>query len=70
MKNDSVRPCLIELKSFLLSKFYVDPIHRVLFLPLFLLVPSKTRCFQVKFVRISVLFVHRIHTDVKNTVCL
>ena len=38
----------MELKSFLLSKFGVDPIHRVLmFLPRFLLVPSKTRCIQV-----------------------
>ena len=47
VKNGSVRSCLMELKSFLLSKFYVDPIHRVLmFLPLFLLVPSKTRCSQ------------------------
>ena len=62
VKDDFVRPCLIELKSFLLSKFYVDPIHRVfMFLPLFLLVPCKTRCFQVNFVRISVFFVHRIH---------
>ena len=47
---------------FLLSKFDVDPIHRVLmFLPLFLLVPCKTRRFQVNFIRISVFFVHRIH---------
>ena len=62
VKDDCVRSGLIELKSFLLSKFYVDPIHRVLMsLPLFLLVPCKTRCFQVNFVRISVFFVHRIH---------
>ena len=34
VKDDSVRSCLIELKSFLLSKLYVDPIHRILmFLP-------------------------------------
>ena len=40
-KDECVRSCLIELKSFLLSKFDVDPIHRVLmFLPYFLLVPS------------------------------
>ena len=30
MKNDGVRSCLIELQSFLLRKFDVDPIHRVL----------------------------------------
>ena len=62
VKDDGVRSCLIELKSFPLSKFYVDPIHRVLmFLPRFLLVPCKTRCFQVNFFRIFVFFVHRIH---------
>ena len=34
VKNDLVRSCLIELQSFPLSKFDVDPIHRVLmFLP-------------------------------------
>ena len=34
VKDDCVRSCLIELKSFPLSKFYVGPIHRVLmFLP-------------------------------------
>ena len=58
----SFRSCLIELKSFFLSKFGVDPMHRVLmFLPLLLMVPCKTRCFQVKFVRISVFFVHGTH---------
>ena len=62
VKVDCVRSCLIELKSFLLSKLYVDPIHSVLmFLPLFLMVPCKTRCFQVNVMRISVFFVHRIH---------
>ena len=62
VKDDCVRSCLIELKSFLLSKFSVDPIHRVLLsVPLFVMVPCKTRCFQVNFVRISVFFVHRIH---------
>ena len=61
-KDDCVRSCLIELKSFLLSKFDVDPINRVLmYFPLFLLVPCKTWCFQVNVVRISVFFVHRIH---------
>ena len=39
VKDDFVRSCLKELKSFLLSKFHVDPIHRVLMFPLFLLVP-------------------------------
>ena len=29
VKDDLVRSCLIEIKSFLLSRFYVDPIHRV-----------------------------------------
>ena len=61
VKDDCVRSCLIELESFLLSKFYVDPIHRVfIVLPLFLLVPCKTQCFQVNVIRISVFFVHRI----------
>ena len=33
----------MELKSFLLSKFYIDPVHCVLMSsPLFLLVPCKT----------------------------
>ena len=62
VEDDCVRSCLIELKSFLLSKFHVDPIHCVLmFHPRFLLVPCKTRCFQVNYIRISVFFVHRIH---------
>ena len=30
IKDDCVRSCLIEFQSFPLSKFYVDPIHRVL----------------------------------------
>ena len=30
VKNDSVRPCLTELQSFLQSKVDVDPIHRIL----------------------------------------
>ena len=62
MKNDGVRSCLIELQSFLLSKFDVDPIHRVLmFLPCFMHVLCKTRCSQVDRVRILVFFVQRIH---------
>ena len=41
MKDDCVRSCLIELKSFLLSKLNIDPIHRVLmFLPLFAGLPA------------------------------
>ena len=60
VKDDCVRSCLIELQSFLLSKFYVDTIHSVLmFLPLFLIVPSKTWCFQVNVIRTFVFFVHR-----------
>ena len=58
VKNDSVRSRLIELQSFLLSKFDIDPIHR----PCFMHVPCKTRCFQVDFFRILVFFVHGIHS--------
>ena len=62
VKDDGVRSRLIELKTFLLSKFDVDPIHRVLmFLPCFVHVLCKTRCFQVDCQRIFVFFVHRIH---------
>ena len=62
VKDDCVRSFLIELKSFLLSKFDVNPIHRVLmFLPYFLLVPSKTRCIHVNFIWISMFLVHWIH---------
>ena len=61
MKNDSVRSCLIELQSFLQSKVDVDPIHRVLmFLPCFMHVLCKTRCFKVNRVRILMVFVHGI----------
>ena len=43
VKDDCVRSCLMELKSFLFSKLYIDPIHRVLMSsPLFLFVPCKT----------------------------
>ena len=62
VKDDCVRSCLIELKAFLLSKFDVKPIHRVLmFLPYFLLVPSKTRSIQVNFIWILMFLVHWIH---------
>ena len=62
VKNDSVRSRLIELQSFLLSKFDTDPIHRVLmFLPCCMHVPCKTRCFQVDLFRILMVFVHGIH---------
>ena len=62
VEDDCVRSCLIELQSFSLSKFYVDPIHRVLmFLPIFLMVSCKTRCIQVNYIRIFVFLVHRIH---------
>ena len=62
MKNDGVRSCLIELQSFLQSKVDVDPIHRILmFLPCFVHVLCKTRCFQVDRVRILMVFVHGIH---------
>ena len=54
-KDDCVRSSFIELKPFHLSKFSVDPIHSaMMFLPHFLLVPSKTRCIQVNF-----FFTHR-----------
>ena len=62
VKDDSVRSCLLELRSFLLSKPDVNPIHRVLmFLPYFLLVPSKTRCIQDNYIWIFVILIHRIH---------
>ena len=62
VKNGCVRSCLIELQSFPQSKIDVDPIHRILmFLPCFVPVLCRTRCFQVDRVRILVFFVHRIH---------
>ena len=62
VKDDCVRSCLIELKSFLLRKFDVDPTHRVLMsFPLFLIVPCKTWCVQVNLIRIFVFLVHWIH---------
>ena len=65
VKNDSVRSNLIELQSFLLSKFEIDPIHR----PCFMHVPCKTRCFQVDFSG-SLCSLSMGSTAVKNTVCL
>ena len=62
LKDACIRPNLMEFQSFLLSKFDVDPIHRVLMLPpCCMYVPCKTRCFQVDRLRILVIFVHRIH---------
>ena len=58
-KDNSVRSCLIELKSFPWSKFDVNPIHRILvFFPLLLLVRCKTWLGQVKLRRIFVILVH------------
>ena len=67
VKDDCVRSCLVELKSFLLSKFEIDPVHRVLMSsPLFLLVPCKKWCFQANVMRIFVFFVHKIHRRYEN----
>ena len=63
VKNDCVRSCLVELESSPLSKPDINPIHCVLmFLPYFLLVPSKTRCIQVNFLWIFMFLVHWIHS--------
>ena len=52
----------IEFQPFLQSKVDVDPIHSILmFLPCFMHVLCKTRCFQVDCLRIFVFFIHRIH---------
>ena len=62
VKDDCIRSCLIELQSFLQSKVDVDPIHSILmFLPCFMHVLCKTRCFQVDRVRILMVFIHGIH---------
>ena len=62
VKNDGVRSRLIELQSFLLSKFDIDPKQSVLtFLACFMHVPYKTRCSQVDRLRILVFLIHRIH---------
>ena len=69
VKNDSVRSCLKEQQSFLLSKFDVDPIHSVLmFLPCFMHELCKTRCSQVDCLRILVFLIHRTHR--KKEYCL
>ena len=69
VKDDSVRSCLIKLKSCVLSKIDVNPTHLVLmFLPHFLLVPSKTRCIQVNFIWIFMFLIHWIHR--REAVCL
>ena len=62
VKNDCVRSRLIELQSILLSQFDIDPTHSVLmFLPCFMHVLCKTRCFQVDRLKIIVFLFHRIH---------
>ena len=63
VKDDCFRSCLIELQSFPLSKFHIDPIHHVLVsFPRFLFVPCKTWCCQIKLVRIFVFLVRGIHS--------
>ena len=66
-----VRSRLMELKYYPLSKFYIDPVNRVLMSSqLFLLVPCKTRCFQVDLLRIFVFLIHRIHRQkILSVVC-
>ena len=67
VKDDGVRSRLIELQSFLLNKFDVDPIdHVLMFLPRCLHVRCKTRCFQVDCLKIFVFFIHRIHRQKEN----
>ena len=62
VKNGGVRSRLIELQSFLVNKFAVDPIHRVLmFLSCFTHLLCKTRCSQVDRIRILVFFILGIH---------
>ena len=70
VKDDCVRSCLIELKSFLLSKFYVDPLHCVLmYFQLFCLYHARRRASRsMLFGSLCSLFIGS--TDVKNTVCL
>ena len=68
VKDDCVRSSLIEFQSFLVSKFDVDPIHRVLmFLPYFLLVP-KVHSTLITSGSWCSFFIGS--TIVKNTVCL
>ena len=69
VKNDSVRSCLIEPQSFVLSKLHVDPNALCLgVFPRFLIVPCKTWCVKVNLVRIFVFLIHRIHY--KKEYCL
>ena len=69
VKNDSVRSCLIELQSVLQSKVDVDPIYRVLmFLPCFVHVLCKTRCFPKSIVSGSLCSLSIGSTGSKNTV--
>ena len=67
VKDDCVRLRLIELQSFLLSQFDVNPIHRVLmFLPYFLLVPRRGTSRWITSGSLCSLFIGS--TGVKNTV--
>ena len=70
VKDDCVRSCLKELKSFLLCVFDVDPRHRVLtFLPFFCLYQARRGASKSITSRsLCSLFIRS--TDVKNTVCL
>ena len=62
VKHDGVRSRLIELQSFLLSKFDVDPVHRVLvLLPWLYACTKQDAVLQVDRIRIFVFLVHRIH---------
>ena len=70
VKDDGVRSRLIELKYFPLSKFYIDPVNRVLMSsPLFLLVPCKTWYFQVDVHSGCLCSLSIGFTGRKNTVC-
>ena len=70
VKDDCIRPCLIELKSFLLSKFDVNPIHSVLmFFHTFCLYQARRGAFKsISSGSLCSLFMGS--TDVHNTVCL
>ena len=70
IKDDCVRSCLIELYSFLSSKFDVDPIHSVLmFLLLFWWCHARRGASRsILFGSLCSFFVGS--TDMKNTVCL
>ena len=70
VKNDCDRSCLTELKPSLLSKLYVDPIHRVLmFLHFYCLYHARRSASNsILFGSLCSLFTGS--TDVKNTACL